>query len=139
MPKNRRALFACDALQVIALSQLFVLVLQWLVGRHWIVAAGLTMLAVLALAPAVWASGLSLRIMVLAPSCVPSAPGLERTGADLGPDEMREMLTWPGIAGVAVKMMIGNAIGPRPGRQPVARRANASSVPFIAGVMRASA
>jgi adenine deaminase len=50
------------------------------------------------------ASGLPLRIVVLAPSCVPSAPGLERTGADFGPDEMREMLTWPGIAGVAEVM-----------------------------------
>jgi adenine deaminase len=49
-------------------------------------------------------SGLPLRIVVLAPSCVPSAPGLERTGADFGPDEMREMLAWTGIAGVAEVM-----------------------------------
>ena len=48
--------------------------------------------------------GLPLRIVVLAPSCVPSAPGLERTGADFGPDEMREMLRWPEIAGVAEVM-----------------------------------
>jgi adenine deaminase len=50
------------------------------------------------------ASGLPLRIAVLAPSCVPSAPGLERAGAEFGPDEMREMLCWPGIAGVAEVM-----------------------------------
>jgi adenine deaminase len=50
------------------------------------------------------ASGLPLRIMVLAPSCVPSAPGLERAGAEFGPDEMREMLRWPAIAGVAEVM-----------------------------------
>jgi adenine deaminase len=49
-------------------------------------------------------SGLPLRIVVLAPSCVPSAPGLERTGAYFGPDEMREMLRWPAIAGVAEVM-----------------------------------
>jgi adenine deaminase len=49
-------------------------------------------------------SGLPLRIVVLAPSCVPSAPGLERTGADFGPDEMREMLRWPAIGGVAEVM-----------------------------------
>ncbi len=47
---------------------------------------------------------LPLRIVVLAPSCVPSAPGLERTGANFGPDEMREMLRWPEIAGVAEVM-----------------------------------
>jgi adenine deaminase len=49
-------------------------------------------------------TNLPLRIVVLAPSCVPSAPGLERTGADFGPDEMREMLRWPAIAGVAEVM-----------------------------------
>jgi adenine deaminase len=48
--------------------------------------------------------GLPLHIEVLAPSCVPSAPGLERTGAYFGPDEMREMLRWPEIAGVAEVM-----------------------------------
>jgi adenine deaminase len=50
------------------------------------------------------ASGLPLRILPLAPSCVPSAPGLERGGAVFGPDEMREMLRWPEIAGVAEVM-----------------------------------
>jgi adenine deaminase len=50
------------------------------------------------------ASGLPLRILALAPSCVPSAPGLERGGAHFGPDEMREMLGWPAIAGVAEVM-----------------------------------
>ena len=50
------------------------------------------------------ASHLPLRILALAPSCVPSAPGLERGGADFGPDEMRDMLGWPGIAGVAEVM-----------------------------------
>jgi adenine deaminase len=49
-------------------------------------------------------SGLPLRILMLAPSCVPSAPGLERTGADFGPDEMREMLRWPEVTGVAEVM-----------------------------------
>jgi adenine deaminase len=50
------------------------------------------------------ARGLPLRILPLAPSCVPSAPGLERGGAVFGPDEMREMLRWPEIAGVAEVM-----------------------------------
>ncbi len=50
------------------------------------------------------AAGLPLRILTLAPSCVPSAPGLERAGASFGPDEMQQMLDWPGIAGVAEVM-----------------------------------
>ena len=47
---------------------------------------------------------LPLRVLVLAPSCVPSAPGLERAGAAFGPEEMAEMLAWPDIAGVAEVM-----------------------------------
>jgi len=47
---------------------------------------------------------LPLRILVLAPSCVPSAPGLERTGASFGPGEMEEMLSWPEVRGVAEVM-----------------------------------
>lgn len=48
--------------------------------------------------------GLPLRFVVLAPSCVPSAPGLELAGAEIGGEEMREMLSWPEIAGVAEVM-----------------------------------
>ncbi len=45
--------------------------------------------------------GLPLRVLVLAPSCVPSAPGLERAGAEFGPEEIGLMLGWPEVAGVA--------------------------------------
>jgi adenine deaminase len=48
--------------------------------------------------------GLPLRALVLAPSCVPSAPGLERAGADFGPAELKDMLSWPEVAGVAEVM-----------------------------------
>ncbi len=48
--------------------------------------------------------GLPLRVLVLAPSCVPSAPGLEVAGAEIGPAEMAEMLSWPEVAGVAEVM-----------------------------------
>jgi uncharacterized membrane protein len=58
-PAQKAALFACDALQLIAVSQLFMMGLQWIAGRRWIGAAGLAALAVLAAAPGVWASGLS--------------------------------------------------------------------------------
>jgi adenine deaminase len=44
---------------------------------------------------------LPLRVLVLAPSCVPSAPGLERGGAVFNAPEMQTMLAWPEVAGVA--------------------------------------
>ncbi|MCW3474073.1 adenine deaminase [Limobrevibacterium gyesilva] len=47
---------------------------------------------------------LPLRILVLAPSCVPSAPGLELAGAAFEAAEMRAMLAWPDVAGVAEVM-----------------------------------
>jgi adenine deaminase len=47
---------------------------------------------------------LPLRFFILAPSCVPSAPGLERAGASFGGDEMAAMLAMPEVAGVAEVM-----------------------------------
>ncbi len=47
---------------------------------------------------------LPLRVLVEAPSCVPSAPGLERCGAVFDPAAMREMLSWPEVIGVAEVM-----------------------------------
>ena len=71
-----------------------------LAGLRWAIAAS---------------AGLPLRILTLAPSCVPSAPGLERAGADFGPAEMAEMLSWPGITGVAEVMDMRGLLdrGPR--------------------------
>jgi uncharacterized membrane protein len=54
--------FACNALQVIAVSQLFVLLLQWVFGRRWILAAAASAVAVLALGPLVWEAELSSRV-----------------------------------------------------------------------------
>ncbi len=34
------------------------------------------------------------------PSCAPSAPGLETTGYQIGPDDVAEAMTWPGIIGL---------------------------------------
>ena len=48
--------------------------------------------------------GLPLRFICAAPSSVPSAPGLEVSGAEFGGDEMREMLSWSDVAGVAEVM-----------------------------------
>jgi len=50
------------------------------------------------------AQNLPLRVLTAAPSCVPSAPGLEVAGAEIGPAEMAEMLSWPEIRGVAEVM-----------------------------------
>ncbi len=48
--------------------------------------------------------GLPLRFLTLAPSCVPSAPGLELAGAEFRAGEMATMLGWPEISGVAEVM-----------------------------------
>lgn len=61
-PRQREILFSCDALQVIAVTQLLVLGLQWVAGQRWTwVAAGLAA-AVSALAPVVWDSAVSLHL-----------------------------------------------------------------------------
>ena len=48
--------------------------------------------------------GLPLRFIVQASSCVPAAPGLEISGADFAAKEIRELLSWPEIAGLAEVM-----------------------------------
>ena len=38
------------------------------------------------------------------PSCAPSAPGLETTGFEIGPDDVEEAMRWPGIIGLGEMM-----------------------------------
>ena len=38
------------------------------------------------------------------PSCAPSAPGLETTGFEIGPEDVAEAMTWPGIIGLGEMM-----------------------------------
>jgi adenine deaminase len=45
-----------------------------------------------------------IHVWVQIPSCVPSAPGLETPGASLGPEEVAEAMTWPGIIGLGEMM-----------------------------------
>jgi hypothetical protein len=58
-PHQRAVLFSCDALQVIAVTQLFVILLQWVTGRLWTRVAAVLALVVVAVTPAVWASDLA--------------------------------------------------------------------------------
>ncbi|MGB5058517.1 MAG: adenine deaminase [Candidatus Promineifilaceae bacterium] len=50
------------------------------------------------------AQNLPINVYVQMPSCVPSAPGLETPGASIGPAEVAEAMTWPGIIGLGEMM-----------------------------------
>jgi adenine deaminase len=54
--------------------------------------------------------GVPLRMILLAPSSVPSAPGLEVTGADFDASVIAQMLQWPEIGGVAEVMNMRGVI-----------------------------
>jgi adenine deaminase len=45
-----------------------------------------------------------IHVWVQMPSCVPSAPGLETPGASLGPADVAEAMTWPGVIGLGEVM-----------------------------------
>jgi adenine deaminase len=45
-----------------------------------------------------------IHVWVQMPSCVPSAPGLETPGAKIGPQEVKEAMSWPGIIGLGEMM-----------------------------------
>lgn len=45
-----------------------------------------------------------IHVWVQAPSCVPSAPGLETPGASIGPEEVAEAMRWEGIIGLGEMM-----------------------------------
>lgn len=52
-----------------------------------------------------------IHVWVQMPSCVPSAPGLETPGAAIGPDEVAEAMTWPGIIGLGEMMNFPGVFG----------------------------
>ncbi len=60
------------------------------------------------------AMGLPVNVFVQMPSCVPSAPGLENPGAELGPAEVREAMTWPNIIGLGEMMNFPGVIAGDP-------------------------
>ena len=45
-----------------------------------------------------------IHVFVQMPSCVPSAPGLETPGANIGSEEVAEAMSWPGIIGLGEMM-----------------------------------
>ena len=45
-----------------------------------------------------------IHVWVQMPSCVPSAPGLETPGANIGPEEVAEAMSWDGIIGLGEMM-----------------------------------
>lgn len=57
---------------------------------------------------------LPLRTIMLAPSCVPSAPGLELAGADFDADVLNNLLAKPEIGGIAEVMTMRNVIDGEP-------------------------
>ena len=55
-----------------------------------------------------------LKAMSNVPSCVPAVAGFEDTGSHIGPDEVREMMTWDGIMGLGEMMSFPNVLGANP-------------------------
>jgi len=56
------ALLACDALQVIALTQLLVILLQGVAGMRWTVLAGVVAMVVIVISPWIWASNVAAHV-----------------------------------------------------------------------------
>ncbi len=76
--------------------------------------------------------GLPVRFIVQAPSCVPPIPGLERSGADLHGPEVRQMLAWPEVGGLAEVMDMGGVLT-RGGRMVEVVAAGLDSGKLISG------
>ena len=55
-----------------------------------------------------------LRMLPLAPSCVPSAPGYEMAGADFGPETIENLLEQPAIVGLAEVMDMAGVVARNP-------------------------
>lgn len=55
-----------------------------------------------------------LKAMSNVPSCVPAMAGFEDTGSHIGPEEVREMMTWDGIMGLGEMMSFPSVLGADP-------------------------
>ena len=76
-----------------------------------------------------------LRMILLAPSCVPSAPGLELNGADFDADVIADLLSWPEIGGIAEVMNMRGVIERDP-RMSAIVQAGLASEKLICGHAR---
>jgi adenine deaminase len=70
---------------------------------------------------------LPLRFLCQAPSSVPSAPNLEVSGAVFDRQEMREMLSWPEVLGVAEMMDMNGVLSNSPRMTAIAEEGRAAS------------
>jgi len=59
-------------------------------------------------------SALQLKVLLAVPSCVPALPGFEDVGATITPDDVREALTWEGVAALGEMMNMPGVIGSDP-------------------------
>ena len=50
------------------------------------------------------AAAMPINVFVQVPSCVPSAPGMETSGARITAPEVEEAMTWPGVIGLGEMM-----------------------------------
>ena len=55
-----------------------------------------------------------LKAMSNVPSCVPAVAGFEDTGSHIGPEEVREMMTWDGIMGLGEMMSFPTVLSAEP-------------------------
>lgn len=70
--------------------------------------------------------GLPLRVLLMAPSCVPSAPRLEVAGAQFDAPEIAELLSWPETTGLAEVMDMASVIAGEPRMAAILAAAAAS-------------
>lgn len=74
---------------------------------------------------------LPLRVIMLAPSCIPSAPGLELAGADFDAKAIAEILSWPQVGGIAEMMDMRGVIGRAPRASAIMQTGLASGKPVF--------
>jgi adenine deaminase len=60
------------------------------------------------------AATMPINVYIQMPSCVPSAPGLERPGATITPEDVAEAMRWPGIIGLGEMMNFPGVFGNDP-------------------------
>jgi uncharacterized membrane protein len=119
---EKAALYACDALQCIAVTQLLVLALQWLAGVRWTAVAGVLAAVVLAAGPFVWSARLAERL----------APAL---GAYLDESTGSHFPLFPFAAFVLAGTVAGTTLGRREPSARHRRTVQAGLALIAAGVL----